>query len=512
MHRFYTVAGLVFLALIAPVASAQHLYVGNNAVGGVIRQFSLPISSSSTSNFDVPFGGAISVEADASGNVAAGDLAGNIEFFAAPLSGSSTPSAVFTNGGGTGAYQIAFTPGGDMFVASTSQVHRFNRPFRNGQVPDQTIAVSGFGALGVALDAAQNLYVTNAATNSNVQVYAPPYTGVPIGTAQMPKFYRKLAMSPTQLFVAASGPGTGSVDVFTLPLVQGSAPAFSITLGTNLPEAVALDSIGNLYVGNLGSGTVTMYRPPFSSSSAPVATLTLSNFSIFGIAVERTGLAVLPAVASAAGGFGSFFRTGVQINNSGTTPMSGRFVFHRAGTSGLETDPSMSYALNPGQTESIPDLVQAMGQSGLGSVDLIPGSGGFPTVVARVFNDAGSKGTAGFTEDLLKQEVALGAGDQVTLIVPSDLTRFRYNVGVRTFSAGASISVTQRNSAGTVVRTISKTYGSNDFEQVDVATFLGAAPSANDSLVVSVSAGNLFIYGATTDNTTQDPNVQVGRK
>ena len=41
---------------------------------------------------------------------------------------------------------------------------------------------------------------------------------------------------------------------------------------------------------------------------------------------------------------------------------------------------------------------------------------------------------------------------------------------------------------------------------------LGAAPSANDSLTVTVNSGALFIYGATTDNTTQHPSVQLGRK
>jgi hypothetical protein len=29
---------------------------------------------------------------------------------------------------------------------------------------------------------------------------------------------------------------------------------------------------------------------------------------------------------------------------------------------------------------------------------------------------------------------------------------------------------------------------------------------------VSVDAGSAFIYGATTDNTTQDPSIQLGRK
>ncbi len=37
-------------------------------------------------------------------------------------------------------------------------------------------------------------------------------------------------------------------------------------------------------------------------------------------------------------------------------------------------------------------------------------------------------------------------------------------------------------------------------------------PPANDSVAIKVDSGSLFIYGATTGNTTQDPSVQLGRK
>jgi hypothetical protein len=48
--------------------------------------------------------------------------------------------------------------------------------------------------------------------------------------------------------------------------------------------------------------------------------------------------------------------------------------------------------------------------------------------------------------------------------------------------------------------------------QTNAKTFLGADLSANDALTVHVTAGSLVIYGATTDNRTQDPSVQFGRK
>jgi hypothetical protein len=44
----------------------------------------------------------------------------------------------------------------------------------------------------------------------------------------------------------------------------------------NSPEAVALDSAGNLYVANSLGRTVTVYSSPFSASSVPSTTLTVS--------------------------------------------------------------------------------------------------------------------------------------------------------------------------------------------------------------------------------------------
>lgn len=61
------------------------------------------------------------------------------------------------------------------------------------------------------------------------------------------------------------------------------------------------------------------------------------------------------------------------------------------------------------------------------------------------------------------------------------------------------------------MRTLKKSCSPTFFEQVDAATFIGGAVSANDSIRIHVDAGSLFVYGATTDNTTQDPSIQISR-
>jgi hypothetical protein len=155
-----------------------------------------------------------------------------------------------------------------------------------------------------------------------------------------------------------------------------------------------------------------------------------------------------------------------------------------------------------------------MGLSGAGTLDIIVGTGSFPPVItARVFNDAGAAGALGFTEEPMVPDAALKPGDRAALIGPPDTVAFRFNVGVRTLSAGASMNITLKSATGSIRRTLQKSYGPDWFEQRDVATFLEGTPlGSNESIGIEVTAGNVIVYGATADNRTVDPSFQVAHK
>ncbi len=178
---------VAFLGLAASEATAQ-LYFGNESSPGVIQEYSLPISASSTPNFSIASNNVSALGIDAKGNLAAGAFGGALTFFPAPLSGSSTPSATFNNGT-TGVAQIAFTAAGDFFTSAFgNKVNLFTHPFSNASTPSMSITNANImSAQGVAVDAAQNLYISNnggsgSNTYGNVIVYTPPYTGLPIVT------------------------------------------------------------------------------------------------------------------------------------------------------------------------------------------------------------------------------------------------------------------------------------------------------------------------------------------
>src|ERR1700681_4487404 len=289
-----------------PTPAPLHLYVGNDNAGAQILQFNLPLTSTTTSNFTMTAtNNVVALAVDANGNLAAGLLSGSINFFPAPLSGTSVPSATFSNGGASNNGQAAFLSTGDLWAATVSnKVNRFNTPFTDaGMVSD----------IGVAIDPAQNLYIANAGTGnaaacvgtsqpgggcgSNLYVYAPPYTGAPIITPNVINFpfasnstaYRKIGVNATRLYAASVANGTGRVDVYNLPITAASTPAFALTTGVNTPEGIALDPAGNLYIGNLSDATVTVYTAPITAGSVPSLIYKVSTgaFAIFGIAVGK---------------------------------------------------------------------------------------------------------------------------------------------------------------------------------------------------------------------------------
>jgi hypothetical protein len=277
----------------APGAT-EHLYVGNDAGSASILQFTLPITSASTPSVTVaPTTGTANLTAlalDAAGDLATADNAGHLAIFKAPITSSSTASATFSNGTASNDGQLAFNTAGALLAATVStKVNVFNPPLSNTSTPAQSVTDASLtSAIGAALDSSGNLVVSNAGSGSStLTVFAPPFSNASVVTpAAAGTAYRKVALNTSQLFVASVAGTTGQIDVYNLPLSASSAPVFSMT-NVNVPEALAFDSHGNLYVGNLGDATIRVFTPPFSASSTPSVTLTVTGAAIFGIAIGK---------------------------------------------------------------------------------------------------------------------------------------------------------------------------------------------------------------------------------
>ena len=264
-----------------PPPGTQHLYT--NGTTGHAFQFALPLSGSTpTATLSLTTGGDVAtVAVDSAGNLATGDFSGNISIFNGPITGSASASVTFKNGTATNVLQLAFNSAGDLFATTLSNtINVFTHPLTSASTPSQVITSANLTkSVGVVLDSANNLIVGNvpSPTGSNLLVYAPPYTALPIATAMVPAAsYRQMAISGTQLFIVNSQVSASKIDVYNLPITASSVPAFSISNGlfggSVSANGVALDSSGNLYAGlsgNLGttdSGGIRIYVPPFSGA------------------------------------------------------------------------------------------------------------------------------------------------------------------------------------------------------------------------------------------------------
>lgn len=230
------------------------------------------------------------------------------------------------------------------------------------------------------------------------------------------------------------------------------------------------------------------------------------DFGLFAYDTDPVLTRVLPA-AGAVQGATAFFRTSLQLLNPTTSSISGKLVFHPQGQTASFADPALAFALVPGQLTSFPDVVAAMNTSGLGSLDIVTNEGVPPLATARVFSDGGSAGTSGFSEEGLSPDSALDASRRGVLFIPSDLTNFRMNIGLRTLEGGAILNVSVYDADGHVVS--AKTglaYPANFFTQQTAADFTGvpSLPVGGWILITANSPTKAFIYSSVIDNHTSD--------
>lgn len=338
------------------------------------------------------------------------------------------------------------------------------------------------------------------------------YSVTPCPATVKIKFFRP--SGGTLNFLAERGP----FNVTTLTQTVSLAPGVAVQVGDLVGIARVLDC--GSPVGQV-SGAAAGFVAFGTDVTTSVSIASGSRFTNMTLSVQATGVssastvgigAAIPVVISAPGVPPSFFRTSIQLTNPGTGAISGTLVFHRAEVSGSASDPSLSYALGPGQTQTIADFLPALGLSGIGSVDVVVVTGGLPVAVVRVYNDAGSAGTTGFTEEPARSADFLVSGDRAVLIAPSDPTLFRWNIGVRSMGSGTTLTLTVRDANGVTRRTLTKSYPPDNFVQTEASAFLGISLGSSDTVTVDVTSGSAVVYAVAADNRTQDSSIQIGRR
>lgn len=284
-------------------------------------------------------------------------------------------------------------------------------------------------------------------------------------------------------------------DVLAVTQMKPDCGGFSVATGR--PDDILYETGADFNGGALSAGN-TIVRTGFTLNAA-----------------AHTGafrhVGVIPAAGSTPGAFGSFFRTEMTITNPGPSGMGVALVYHPAGRSAEPGDPRRNVLLGGNQSQTFTDIVATMGQTGLGSFDVLT-TGFTPVITTRIYNDAGTAGTSGFTEEVVTSGDAIRSGAYADFAVPADLTNYRVNVGIRTLGEPATFAVTVYDAAGALVgNTAARTVPAQYFEQIPLSAFLaGVTPPAGGLARIHVTSGGPAVfYAATTDNRTNDGSLKM---
>jgi hypothetical protein len=247
-------------------------------------------------------------------------------------------------------------------------------------------------------------------------------------------------------------------------------------------------------------------------STVPQATLRRNyRLDVLVSSSEQILAGVIPVVGSVQGQ-GAFFRSSLQLTNPGPFPINGKLVFHPANQAGSDADPSINYQIPGGGSIAYSDITAAFNRTGLGTIDLYTSSI-TPEVTSRVFNDLGTAGTFGFTQELVTPTEMFEEDVPYTRIPLSpDLTNYRVNLGVRTLGGPVSVIFGLLDANGALRGSnVTRNYPANYFEQISVAQLFGSTPlpeGGNISAAV-VSGGRVVFYTSTVDNRTNDSSLKM---
>lgn len=200
-----------------------------------------------------------------------------------------------------------------LMVENDTNVKVYAPPYTSTPVTLSGYAgTAGLAGIG-AFDASGNLFVSDNSAQDLLE-YTPPYTGSPVsvahGTVSDPI---GVVVAPSGLVFIASFT-SNAVDVYASPYTSGT-PSVTVTNGVNGPDMLALDANADLFVSNFRGGNVTEYAPPYTG--APVATMSgVSN--PLQIALDGAGdLFALPVSGAAVYAFAPPYTGGATTITAG---------------------------------------------------------------------------------------------------------------------------------------------------------------------------------------------------
>jgi hypothetical protein len=226
------------------------------------------------------------------------------------------------------------------------------------------------------------------------------------------------------------------------------------------------------------------------------------GFDMYATTRQRASL--IPVAGSVRGAYGTLFRTAARLTNPTDEPISGNLLFRPAGTQPSSSDPILPYAMAPFESLYYDDLFARFGVTGVGSLEVHPIVGAGPAMLVAIDN-----GSSVMVPEVGREHL-LAAGSAAVLTVP-DLSRFRFNVGLRTFAAGAVVTLQLHDGAGTLLKGAQRQYPPNYFVQSPAADLLDGSLDGGETIIIRVDSGSMVMYGSAVSNGASGDVLQLAR-
>ena len=212
---------------------------------------------------------------------------------------------------------------------------------------------------------------------------------------------------------------------------------------------------------------------------------------------------ILPVVVSEGG-----VHTSAQLYNPTSSPLTIGLSYLKVRRSKI-VRPELLKApvhivLQSGQTRFIPDVLQANGWAGTGSLGITADSG-LPVMLFRTYTTGALGGTVGTIISAIDPTTAvLNEGDTAGLIAPPTAAGSPMNIGVRTFDTGASLQLTLSDSTGKMKKQVTVAYLPGALAQQPVDGLFGVPLGDSDSISIAVQSGSALVYSVATDANSGD--------
>jgi hypothetical protein len=219
--------------------------------------------------------------------------------------------------------------------------------------------------------------------------------------------------------------------------------------------------------------------------------------------VTRT---IVPIVGSTPGANGAQFKTYLRLRDAGV-PARGRVIFHAAGRPASDSDPSIPYNFTERALLEFDDIVAAMGQSGIGWLEIVPDPDSttlMPFADVRLYNQTASGATFGDSES----DVMVTTFYNRTMSAwQAPNARYRLNVGM-TVIGPATVDATLVGVDGTIRGTETRIFTGPTMILESADSFFRAHPQPGDFITMRFK-GNVYPFLTATDNTTNDPDLML---